>query len=198
MAKRRKKRTAQRRKKQEYPGWVWMIFGLALGLSVAFAMYVRDRDALVTPATATAATSAPTPTSLQSTIDRNGETPDATAEQEPVEKPRFDFYEMLPLSSVEIEQEVVASRGSATPVAVEKPGVYKLQAGSFSTHADAEKRRAELGLIGIQSMVVPANVNGRTYHRVFIGPIDDLDELNLMRSRLRAAKIDVWRIRLVD
>jgi hypothetical protein len=33
---------------------------------------------------------------------------------------------------------------------------------------------------------------------VYIGPTDDLDELNLLRSRLRVAKIDVFRIRLSD
>ena len=43
-----------------------------------------------------------------------------------------------------------------------------------------------------------ARVNGRNYHRVYIGPIDNLDELNVTRSRLRAAKIDVMRIRIGD
>lgn len=83
-----------------------------------------------------------------------------------------------------------------TPVAVEEPGIYMLQAGSFSTHADAEKRRAELGLHGIESHIGRATVNGKKYHRVYIGPIENLNVLNLTRSRLRAAKIDVLRIRL--
>jgi cell division protein FtsN len=43
-----------------------------------------------------------------------------------------------------------------------------------------------------------AKVNNRDYYRVYVGPIDDLDELNMTRSRLRAAKIDVMRIRLGD
>jgi hypothetical protein len=48
MAKRKKKRAparARSRKKQQedYPGWMWMIFGLAIGLSVAFAIYMKDR-----------------------------------------------------------------------------------------------------------------------------------------------------------
>ena len=73
-----------------------------------------------------------------------------------------------------------------------------LQAGSFSTHADADRRRAELALHGIESHIQRVKVNDRNYHRVYIGPTDDLDELNMLRSRLRAAQIDVFRIRLSD
>ena len=84
------------------------------------------------------------------------------------------------------------------PQAVVEPGVYVLQAGSFSTHVDADRRRAELALQGIESHIQRVKVNDRNYHRVYIGPTEDLDELNLLRSRLRAAKIDVLRIRLSD
>jgi cell division protein FtsN len=85
-----------------------------------------------------------------------------------------------------------------TPKAIVEPGVYVLQAGSFSTHNDADRRRAELALHGIESHIQRVKVNDRNYHRVYIGPTDDLDELNMLRSRLRAAKIDVFRIRLSD
>ena len=84
------------------------------------------------------------------------------------------------------------------PRAVVEPGVYVLQAGSFSTHGDADRRRAELALHGIESSIQRVTIDDRTYHRVRIGPTDDLDELNLLRSRLRAAEIDVLRIRLGD
>ncbi len=197
MAKRRKRRSTSRsnRKKQnDYPGWIWMTFGLAIGLSVAFAVYVKDREPLVEPAPARQE-----PASLQSTIDNNGEqaatAPEAVAE-EPAEN-RFDFYEMLPAFEMVIDDEPEVT-AEVTPQAVEEPGVYLLQAGSFSTHNDADRRRAELALHGIESRVQRARVNNRDFYRVYIGPIDDLDKLNVTRSRLRAAKIDVMRIRLGD
>ena len=84
------------------------------------------------------------------------------------------------------------------PQAVVEPGLYILQAGSFSTHTDADRRRAELALHGIESHVQRVKVNEKNYYRVNIGPTDDLGELNMMRSRLRAAQIDVLRIRLSD
>ena len=81
------------------------------------------------------------------------------------------------------------------PTAVVEPGRYVLQAGSFSTYKDADRRRAELALNGIESRIQRVMIDDATYHRVRIGPISDLDELNMMRSRLRAANIDVLRIR---
>ena len=73
-----------------------------------------------------------------------------------------------------------------------------LQAGSFSAYSDADRRRAQLALQGIESTIQRVTIDDKTYHRVRIGPIDDLDKLNLLRSRLRAAQIDVLRIRLGD
>jgi cell division protein FtsN len=73
-----------------------------------------------------------------------------------------------------------------------------LQAGSFTLHADADRRKAELAMHGIESSIQRVMIDDKTYHRVRIGPTDDLDELNLLRSRLRTAQIDVLRIRLGD
>ena len=103
-----------------------------------------------------------------------------------------------PISRSSTPEEAPATETSAPPEAVDEPGVYVLQAGSFSTIADADRRRAELALHGIESHIQRVKVNDRNYHRVYIGPTDDLDELNMLRSRLRAAKIDVLRIRLSD
>jgi cell division protein FtsN len=133
---------------------------------------------------------------MQAAMDNNSETvAPAAAATKPVAK-RFDFYDMLPISELIIEQEAPVIDTDVEPRAIEQPGVYMLQAGSFSTHTDADRRRAELALHGIESHIGRATVNGRNYHRVYVGPIEDLDELNLTRSRLRAAKIDVLRIRL--
>lgn len=190
--KRRAKRRAPARKKQSYPGWVWMLFGLSIGLSVAFAIYVKDSEPVrLQPAIA------------PSTVDDNGESEipaGATPDPEPVEEKerRFTFYDLLPEAEFVVPEKAPTSTEDKQPEAVVEPGVYMLQAGSFSTNADADRRRAELALQGIESDIQRVTVNDRVYHRVVIGPTDDLDELNLLRSRLRAAKIDVLRIRLSD
>ncbi len=189
----RKKRRVSRSKKTEYPPFVWMLFGLAIGLSVAFAVYVNSNEP--TPA---ANVDAPAPASLQDTIDYNDETPAAPAATEKPEDKRFTFYDILPNFEVITPETAPEVEADVAPKAIDEPGVYVLQAGSFSTNKDADRRRAELALHGIESHIQRVKVNDKNYHRVYIGPTDDLDELNMLRSRLRAAKIDVFRIRLSD
>lgn len=193
----RKRRRRSRSRQSEYPPFVWMLFGLAVGLAVAFAVYIKDREPKVAMRI-----DRPQPASLSNSLDHNGETVVPT---EPVEGPgeepdnkRFTFYDILPNFEVITPDETPDVAADVTPQAIDEPGVYVLQAGSFSTHNDADRRRAELALHGIESHIQRVKVNDRNYHRVYIGPTDDLDELNLLRSRLRAAKIDVFRIRLSD
>ena len=116
----------------DYPGWAWGLFGLALGLSVAAAVWFSDRRSAPAPAMARE------PASMESALDDNGETaaaaaiePDAAGEEP--KKSRFDFYEMLPAFEVEVtEEEASPAPGAPEPSAVVEPGVYVLQAGSFT------------------------------------------------------------------
>lgn len=196
MAQQKKRRRRSRPKQPEYPPFVWMLFGLAIGLAVAFAVYIKDSA----PGVAAAAR-APQPASLQDPLDENGESASsAQAPEEPAVdgNKRFTFYDILPNVEILTGNTSPEVEADTAPQAIEEPGVYVLQAGSFSTHEDADRRRAVLALQGIESHIQRVKLNDRNYHRVYIGPTDDLDELNLLRSRLRAAKIDVFRIRLSD
>ncbi len=176
-----------------------MLFGLSIGLAVAFAVYVNDRDRA--PARVAAAPSQPTPApvaapggSAADSVDNNGEAA-AAGETSPS---RFEFYDMLPKFEVVIpEQEPDVARDVA-PRAIVDPGEYVLQAGSFSRFEDADRRRAQLALQGIESTIQRVSIDDRTYHRVRIGPTRDLEKLNQQRARLRQANIDVLRIRLGD
>jgi cell division protein FtsN len=105
---------------------------------------------------------------------------------------------MLPNFEVIIpEQEPDVSQDKELK-AIERPGNYVLQAGSFTDFADADRRRAQLALQGIESRIQRVSIDDKTYHRVRIGPTRDLDELNALRNRLRQAQIDVLRIRIGD
>ena len=195
MAKRRRRSS----RKSGVSPVVSMLFGLAVGLSVAAAVYMKDRR----PGPEAAR---PEPASMQSSLDENGEAAanaaanaaSAGESTEEKEVRRFTFYDILPNFEVVTPDEEPTATATTAPQAIVEPGLYILQAGSFSTHADADKRRAELGLHGIESHIQRVKVNDRDYHRVYIGPTEDLDELNMLRSRLRAAQIDVLRIRLSD
>lgn len=199
MTQRRKKRrrsskTSTASTTQQFPGWLWMLFGLSLGLSVAFAIYVKDNPD-DEPSVQTAQTQ---PASMQASLDDNSEASgDAAAEPEKKER-RFTFYELLPNFELTVPEKRPDVEADIAPAAVVEPGIYVLQAGSFSTNEDADRRRAELALQGIESHIQRVKINDKNYHRVYIGPTEDLDELNMLRSRLRTAKIDVFRIRISD
>jgi hypothetical protein len=171
-----------------------MLFGLSIGLAVAFAIFINGtRPAPI-------AASAPAPGRdagpvTDSGLDDNGEQPRAEAG---VEESRFTFYNVLPSFEVVIPEEDPDVARDVAPRAIVEPGEYVLQAGSFTRYEDADRRRAELALQGIESTIQRVAIDDKTYHRVRIGPTRDLEQLNQQRARLRAANIDVLRIRLGD
>ena len=170
-----------------------MLFGLSLGLVVAAAIYVSDRRAPV-PVTATA-----TPTGQQASEPAPvAETPSdpAPAQDEPHPSSRFDFYDMLPQFEVVIpEVETNATRATRS-TAVEEPGSYELQTGSFRELADADRMKANLALLGIESRIQRVAIDDDIYHRVRVGPTEDLADLNQIRRRLWDAEIEFLTIQL--
>ena len=56
--------------------------------------------------------------------------------------------------------------------------------------------RAELALLGIVSHIQKVTVDDKTYHRVRVGPVDQLGQLNMLRKQLRDAKIEALVIQV--
>lgn len=168
-------------------GIAGFVVGLALGLTVAVGVYLFDRR----PA-ARVAQEAPPMT--------RDEAP-ATAKPAPASAQdsdtQFDFYEMLPKFEV-----VIPEQDGGTPAAgpgtgpVEKPGAYILQAGSFRNHADADRVRALIAMQGVESKIQKVTIDRDTWHRVRVGPITNLKQLEETRSKLRNARIDALVIRV--
>jgi cell division protein FtsN len=189
----RRRRTKPKRN-SEAPGWVWMLFGLAIGLAVALGIYVNansDRDATA----AATATPSSTPEVL-STGSGDGARPAEEPDPQQVPESRFDFYELLPRFEVVIPEVEAPERQRLRDEVVEEPGLYVLQAGSFRAIADADRRKASLALLGIESRIQTVAIDDATFHRVRIGPIDDLDELNQYRRRLLDAGVETLMLRL--
>ena len=112
---------------------------------------------------------------------------------------KYDFYEMLPNFEVVVpEKDKDVKRDLPAAAKIERPGVYVLQAGSYRNQADADRVRAQLALQGIDAKVQRVAVDTDVWHRVRIGPINDLDELNKVRKQLQAAEVDALVIRVGD
>jgi cell division protein FtsN len=123
--------------------------------------------------------------------------PDANATAAAGEK--YDFYEMLPNFEVVVpEKDKDVKRDLPATAKVERPGVYVLQAGSYRNEADADRVRAQLAMQGIDAKVQRVAVDADVWHRVRIGPITKLDELNKLRKQLQAAEVDALVIRVGD
>jgi cell division protein FtsN len=123
--------------------------------------------------------------------------PEATATAAKGEK--YDFYEMLPNFEVVVpEKDKDVKRDMPATARVERPGVYVLQAGSYRNEADADRVRAQLSMQGIDAKVQRVSVDSDVWHRVRIGPINKLDDLNKLRKQLQAADVDALVIRVGD
>ena len=112
---------------------------------------------------------------------------------------KYDFYQMLPNFEVVVpEKDKEVKRDLPAAAKIARPGVYVLQAGSYRNEADADRVRAQLALQGVNAKVQRVAVDADVWHRVRIGPISNLDELNKVRRQLRAAEVDALVIRVGD
>jgi cell division septation protein DedD len=174
-----------------FSGWMGVACGLAVGLAVAGIVYVKDHrpDA---------------PIARAGKADKrkfhNSEMPDAESGDSSAEGPAksYDFYDMLPKFEVVVPEKEKDVRPDTKSVPETRRGTYVLQAGSYKNFADADRVRAQLALQGVESKVQKVSVDNDTWHRIRIGPISKLDELNRLRQILRKADVDVLVIRVGD
>jgi len=194
--KRRKagRKTTSRKKSAGAPGWLYMLMGLSIGLAVAYGVYVSDRKQL------TEQSVAPEPREPASTIPEVVEQP-VVEEDEGI---TFDFYDMLPNLDVEVFEEQRAPE-KAAPVTrpepakpVSRKGIYILQAGSFSRLEDAQRRKAEMALLGVRSDIKKGSANGRTVFRVYTDPLTSPGDVNRVSSKLTSANIETLMKRVSD
>lgn len=165
-------------------GTAGLLLGLAIGLGVALAVFIYDHRP-------SAGDSRPEPDQRAALNEREVEAADDSGKQ-------FDFYEMLPKFEVVVPEREKAVPNDARPSAIERPGAYVLQAGSYRNFADADRVRAQLALQGIESKIQRVSIDRDTWHRVRIGPMQDLAELNRTRERLRQADVETIVIRVGD
>ncbi len=102
-------------------------------------------------------------------------------------KPRFDFYTMLPEQTLD---GTVEPAEVTTPPAGAAEESYLLQAGSFRQREDADRRRAELLLLGLQPNVEESDSDTGHWFRVYLGPYNSHTEMTRAKSLMAAQDID--------
>ena len=181
----------KRRRTTGFSGGMGVLCGLAVGLGVAGIVYIKDHR----PDAPVARIGKADKRKLHGSELPDGESGDPSVE-EPAKS--YDFYDMLPKFEMVVPEKDKDVRPDTKSVPETRRGTYVLQAGSYKNFADADRVRAKLALQGVESKVQKVSVDNDTWHRIRIGPISKLDELNRLRQILRKADVDVLVIRVGD
>jgi cell division protein FtsN len=116
------------------------------------------------------------------------------------EKPKFDFYRILPGAEEPVTEKEIRERLRAKSGQQEAAkDVYFIQAGSFQNPAEADNQKARLAILGFESSVEPANLPDKgTWYRVRMGPYAKLEDINRVRQALAQNGIDASLIKVKD
>ena len=98
---------------------------------------------------------------------------------------RFDFYTILPGSESKVSTDELHLKEQQPQPVVEY--TYYLQVGAFQTEKEADNMKAKLALQGFEAVVQTATIPDKgIWHRVRVGPLNNLDEINKTKSDLAA------------
>ena len=130
----------------------------------------------------------------------------------PSERPRFEFYQILPGEKAAGEKEAAPAQTAPRPpsTAGAKQGTpatpkqysgetYWLQAGAFTEEREADNLKARIALTGLEAAVRPVNVPDKgTLYRVRLGPYQSLDDANRIKNALSQNGVGAAIIRTTD
>jgi cell division protein FtsN len=146
---------------------------------------------------------------------KGAETPKAKAPEKSArnERPRFEFYQILPGDKEVTDKEVRAATKPGQPVTTSRTGpgsspntpkphtgeTYWLQAGAFSEEREADNLKARIALIGLEALVRPVQVPDKgTLYRVRLGPYQNLDDANRNKAALSQNGVGAAIIRATE
>lgn len=170
--------------KSQVPGWVWLFTGSVLGAFAMFLVYLAGIP--------------PQPSQLGDTLNdvvTSAKNPETGGEEIP--RPRFDFYQLLKESEVEVKAEPppahTDNRGTQprTPAARPEEKIeYVLQVGSFKRPEDADRLRAQLILLNLDARIETVKLrNAEVWHRVLVGPFPN--QASVTRARVTLANNEI-------
>lgn len=173
-----------------------IFIGLVLGLSLAAAVaFYLGRSGLTTPLAAPGASK----DKDAAKTGKDGNVPGAVPE-----KPRFDFYRILPgveepkpsperrVPDKSLERLPEKAPDTAKSAAAAVGDRFWLQAGAFASASDAENLKARLALSGWEATIQAVSLPDKSLrYRVRLGPYDNTDELNRVKTELGNRGFDV-------
>jgi len=187
--------------KKPVPGYIWMLAGLAVGLFAAFLVYLDKQPAEEVSFTEAVKQELKKAREQQVENNQSKNSPQTNTPNSENKKPRFEFYTILSELEVfvpepEVETIQTNSRTQSTVINTQSHKKYLLQVGSFKSQQDAERLKASLALLGVQSSIQSVSINSDSWHRVRIGPFSNPTNLRETLSTLKQNNIQAMTMEL--
>ncbi|MGH8698823.1 MAG: SPOR domain-containing protein, partial [Burkholderiales bacterium] len=152
---------------------IGIFIGLVLGLAVASGVAIYMTNAPMPFVNRAADKAKPSTPQADRNLAEHARTTEAKSG--PPERPRFDFYKILPGQEEPVTERDLKAAAKAADKAGISAELYFVQAGAFQNPADADNLKARLALIGLMASVEPASLPDRgTWYRVRLGPYNQL------------------------
>ena len=180
------KPTPQRASNKGSPFFSGLLVGLLLGVgaSLAVTMYLKGADSPF--AEKKVSTQKPGLLAHEVSIEKLPKEPTAAENALPKEENpnkgdnKFDFYTILPETESTVTEQEIKNNTKTV-----KKDNYFLQVGAFPDEADADNMKAKLALQGFEAVVQTAMIPEKgVWHRVRVGPLNDVDQINKIRVEL--------------
>ena len=209
-----------------HPLLLGMIIGLLLGIviSLAVALWLNrlsnpfvEKGKAVEPTPKIAPAQPPAPASAAKAAQDAAKGAKGVEDAKPAksapakaERPRFEFYQILP-GEKEVTDKEAKSPAASAPQLPPRPGsspsspkphsgeVYWLQAGAFSDEKEADNLKARIAFTGLEATVRPVTIPDKgTLYRVRLGPYQSLDDANRIKAALSQNGVGAAIIRTTD
>jgi cell division protein FtsN len=90
----------------------------------------------------------------------------------------------------------ILNGGDVAAASGPEPFIYFVQVGAYSRAEDAEQQRARLALAGFRATVSEREQNGRTVHRVRLGPFERKEDADAQQDRAKAIDPEASLVRV--
>ncbi|TCV82212.1 SPOR domain-containing protein [Sulfurirhabdus autotrophica] len=164
-----------------------ILIGLFVGLAIALAVaiFINSMPSPFVKQNKPATIPAPLPEEAPKHDSGNAAKPADNKDTKTADKPRFDFYTILPGKEEAVTEQQIKQAAQQPNAAENQKDSYYLQIGSFQNEADADNLKAKLALLGVETSIQTATIPDKgIWHRVRVGPYSTLPELNRARATL--------------
>lgn len=167
-------------KESTIPWWKWALAIVLIAMFATFLTFLSNSSPEIEQ----------TKKNKETLLSKKEKIKQAKKLQEEQNEPIFDFYTILPETEIIIPAHEIDTRKREEQFGKGKPLKYLIQAGSFRGFPEADKLRANLALMGIESKIEKAIIGNVIWNRVVMGPYTRSSSVSTIQKKLRKNGID--------